>query len=471
MLQEIIERFEALSKIPRGSKNLDGVRKYIKNWADGNGYEYQKDTYGNCAVHIRKKDSKTNIIIQSHMDMVCASHPESKHNFNTDPIKIKIDHKNDTMYASNTTLGADNGIGLVCSMLVAEKYKGDNDLYLLFTADEEIGLVGAENLSLKLPKKAVVFNVDSEWADKICVGSVGGFVTKFSLGGNTLMVPGCKNTIVLEGFRGGHSGVEIDKGGGNAIKEMFRLLNRIEKKYNTKTKIIDIKGGEAQNSIPRSCVCSFTTSRRLDDTVGAFINCEVEKIKKEYNEPKIICNYSVDNSDTVGILEDSDQLAELINLTHHGPLSMNPYISNSLRSSTNIGTVSVKDGVIEVCCLSRSIDREVSEEYYGRLKQIASRLDVKINEFDFKSGWNSDIHNSDCLKVLKKAYAEKHGKEPPIYTIHAGLECGILKEKFPDWDIMSFGPEIVDAHTFNEHIVLSTIQPFYEWLFDAVIFL
>lgn len=461
----ILKEFTKLSQIPRHSNDTKGMHHYLVEWSTKElpGSSYEIDEIGNLVIHVSSRPGKPSLILQSHFDMVCVARLNSKHDFSKDPIVIQID--GNRMFAKDTTLGADNGISLVTSLILAKLLLSENklrdlNLHLLFTSKEEQGLQGAEHLQLKLPEHANLLNLDSESSHNICVGSVGSSKTEITF-------PVAQETkrktflheIEVRFCQGGHSGVEIHKGRANAILLCAQLL------INQDAIICEIEGGEAENSIPTFCRVAFQTNTPLD----SFVHLIEEKHKMwkvSFNENTLEIRIR-----TLAFPEEPmttfPTLLDGLLLLHQGILSHNPYIENEMLASTNVGLIN-KFGLVTI--LSRSLTKEGVFLYYQRLQVIAKNMKATISPFHFHPGW-SPVPNSPLLEALQTCHKKLFKEKANCFTVHAGLETSILLAKYPKWDIQSIGPTIEKAHTTEETLFIDTIEPFAVWLQELILYL
>jgi dipeptidase D len=467
MLQTIIKYFKELSSIPRPSYKLDGVRSFLHNIADENKLLYRQDDYGNVVIYSTEHTHAKNIIIQSHMDMVSVKSEDSKHIFDKDPIEII--EELDIIRANKTTLGADNGIGLVCSLLVALKHTNSKiNLYLLFTADEEAGLEGADNIGKYpfLPESALVINVDSEIPNQICGGSVGASETIITF---PIVSDVLKNLITdetklyslsLSGFKGGHSGCDIHRGQYSAIKTMANILNTLRK---SKILIKMIFGGSAHNSIPEVCYCEFYSLPINEKKIQNII----ASISTRYNETRI--EYKLkEEKFTIPTHYIWSNIIDFLMIANQGVLTLSHHSHESLETSNNIGLIRTNEKNVTVSCLTRGMTRDGLKTYYDELSVLARLTSAKISDFKYYDGWNPDWNKSGILKKLIESHEKLFKNKPKIYTAHAGLEASSLINKYPLWDTMSIGLDIRMAHTYREHIMIESIEPFYNWLLDTI---
>lgn len=470
----IIERFKQLSLIPRPSKQMDGVRTFIFDWAKQNKLQYRTDLYGNTVVIAGDENTKTTpIIIQSHMDMVATKADSSNHNFSTDPIEVIVDSDQQIMKANQTTLGADNGVGLVSGMVLVEElltttFFQDHVIYLLMTSDEEIGCVGAENIDPFpfLPKKAYMINVDSEVDGQICAGSTGGSDCHIVLPKTDITVSESHQgyKLTFNSFTGGHSGLNINDGRASAIKTLVHFIHQLQIQDPTLA-IHSFTGGNAHNAIPVSAEIVFLTTL-TKETISLMLETYMGDVKIRYNESNIQVELTHYHGETVPC---SPQLIDILLILHQGIIDNNPHNKACVETSTNIGVVTTLSNGFDINILSRSSSESAMKEYHNVLECIGRLFNCSVTPFKMYSGWNPDWNQNYVLNVLKRTYYELFGKSCDITKVHAGLETSILINKYPEWICMSIGPSIINAHTPNEYIILSTIQPFYLWLKTTVL--
>lgn len=481
---KILTYFKQLSDIPRGSFNLDGVRSFVSDWAKKHGFVYRRDTYGNIVVVVGPENqTRQNIIIQSHQDIVCEKSHDSKHDFAKDPIKLLI--QGDKLVADGTTLGADNGLALVASMVLAEqvsknaKFLEKATLYLLMTADEEIGLGGANNLGDYpfLPKTGYLLNVDSEVAGEVCGGSTGASDSHMTL---EIKETPCDEKsfalktwkLELRSFRGGHSGLDIHKGSANAIKVMAQILDEI-RRTDQKFGLQSINGGKAHNAIPIGCIVEFHSEKGETD-IKKVVETVLANVKETYGEDK--AEYFLVPEKPVTFFTNTDKVIDLLLIVHHGIIHMNPFTTGCVYTSNNVGVVKTVQGknemkVLDINCLARSDSENHMRNIHNVLSVIAKSFGATMTPFECYNGWSPVWSKSKTLTALKQAYKDLNGKEPRVYSVHAGTECSEICKKYPLWDAQSIGPQINNAHTPAENLIISSVEPFYDWMYQAVLIL
>ena len=399
------------------------------------------------------------------MDMVCEKNSDVKFDFSKDPIQLKIN--GDLLTASGTTLGADNGIGLAISLAILEDKKlRHGPIESLYTVDEETGFTGAFAMKSDMLTGKIMLNLDSEDFGVITVGCAGGGDSEIELPVKMQAAQaGDENLIVkVSGLRGGHSGVDIHEQRGNAIKILTRLLWKASQKY--EFSLFEIKGGDKHNAIPREAYAKLTIDKKNKNAFVTELKAEEKDIYEEIKP--IDPNFKVD----VGSCEPSkmvlDKLSQtkLLNLLHglpHGVHQMNYDIKTLVNTSTNLATVSVKENTITIGMSSRSPMKSALQDMRDRIKAIASLSGAKVSEGTPYPGWKPDLQ-SKILALSKKTFKDMFKAEPKIEAIHAGLECGIIGEKFPGMDMISIGPTLKNPHSPEEQLHISTVDKFYKYL-------
>jgi dipeptidase D len=414
-------------------------------------------------------ENKPTVILQGHMDMVCEKNSDVDFDFSKDPINLKIE--GDILTADSTTLGADNGIGLAISLSILE----DNSLKhgpieALFTVDEETGLTGAFAMESDLLTGKILLNLDSEDFGVITVGCAGGGESQISLPIKTQTIDGNLEILKIKifGLRGGHSGVDIREQRGNAVKLLTRMLwNARESKFY----ISDIKGGDKHNAIPREAFALVAVDKSDKDKFISTLKSEEKKILEEYKpiDPKF--KLEVEDNDEIKTTLSLDSQLKLLNLLHglpHGIDKMSYDIPGLVETSTNLATVAIKDGNASIGLSTRSSIKSALQDFRDRIKATAELSGAKVEEDTPYPGWKPNL-DSKILELSKKIFKDMYGKDPVVEAIHAGLECGIIGEKFPGMDMISIGPTIKYPHSPEEQVQVSTVEKFYKYVLKILI--
>lgn len=471
--KRIFYHFREINKIPRGSGNEKQISDYLLDFGKKLGLESIQDEALNIIIKKPASNGYENaptVIIQGHMDMVCEKNNDKIHDFMKDPIDFVI--KGDYIYADETTLGGDDGIALAYAMAILEDDSLEHPaLEILITTDEESGMSGAKAVQSQHLNGKIVLNLDSEEEGKLWVSCAGGVRTKSTLPIEWIKKKENTKEYILEvkGLYGGHSGAEIHLGRGNANKIMGRLLKEISNKFDFN--LVSLNGGAKDNAIPReaTAVISINESKEkelIEAKTKIYDNLINEFGKKDPGLKIVVSeNYGkVENvfSDTTTI--------KAINLSYmyqNGVNTMSSEIEGLVESSTNLGVVITNKNDIEYHSAVRSSIFSLREEIVERNKCLTEILG---GTFEANSGYPEWPYKSDSKirEICKEVYSRMYGKEADVVAIHAGLECGILKERLGDLDIISFGPDIMDIHTPNEHLSISSSYRCFEYLLEVL---
>ena len=466
------KEFEKISKIPRCSKHEEKIREYLLDFAKQHGLKSKTDKTGNVVISKPASsgmEGKPTVILQSHMDMVCEKNSDVDHDFTKDPIKFKLN--GDNLTADGTTLGADDGIGVATTLAILE----DNTLKHgpiegLFTVDEETGLTGAFALESDMLTGKIMLNIDSEDFGVITVGCAGGGDSKIELPLKTQSISkDMENMLIkISGLRGGHSGVDAHEQRGNAIKLLARMLWKTSQNYDFY--LSDIKGGDKHNSIPREAYAKVSIDKADKNKFISDLKSEDKDILGEIKP--IDPNFKMDVEDIYKpdkVLDKNSQ-SNLLNLLHglpHGVDKMSYDISGLVETSTNLATV-ILDGNSAIMGLSsRSSIASALQDFRDRIHAIANLSGATVSEETPYPGWKPNL-DSKLLKQSKKIFKDMYGEEPTVEAIHAGLECGIIGEKFPGMDMISIGPTIKYPHSPEEQVHVSTVDKFYDFTLKII---
>ncbi len=468
--QPLWEHFLAISRIPRCSRDEAKVREYVLEVATRNGCAHETDLTGNTVV--RKKatpgmESRPVVVLQAHLDMVCEKNKDTVHDFSKDPIRWK--REGDWLGANGTTLGADNGIGVAAQLaLIEAKDVAHGPLEFLFTVDEETGLTGATGLATDMLEGRTLINLDSEDEHTIYIGCAGGQDTVLALPLETEAVPGGLEaaSIRLGGLQGGHSGLEIDRGRGNAIKLLARFLAK--KAPLLQARVAQIDGGSKRNAIPRECDAVVCLP---PGNLGALKEAarEFERVcKEEYGiqDPGVYVRVAEEGLEAPARVlrpDLQDRLLALLVCLPHGVIRMSPDIPGLVQTSTNLAVITSDEGAITIATSQRS---SVATELAAASASVATagRLaGAHVHHGEGYPGWKPNPA-SPVLGQAKAVYPSLFGKEPNVTAIHAGLECGIIGDRFPGMDMISFGPTITGAHSPDERVDVASVKRFWELL-------
>lgn len=462
------KHFNEIIKIPHCSENEKALGDYIISTAKKLNLKWNRDKAGNVVVS--KKASKgmeqaEGVILQGHLDMVCEKNSDVKHDFSKDT--IQTEKKGDWIKAKGTTLGADNGIGLAASLAIME----DNSLKhppleFLFTVEEETGLVGASKLPKGFLKGKKLLNLDSEDEGEFTIGCAGGADTVL-----TFPIKRQKEKLndlyrlKITGLRGGHSGIDINQGRANAIKLLARMLWKANEK--STFNLAGIEGGNLRNAIPREAWADFYIDPAKKKEISSIFKQEFENIKNENKAVEKEPVYSLEKSkgNKLLALSPKNQL-RLINFLYtlpHGVITMHPEMKDLVETSTNLAVIRTGEKKAEIICSTRSSIGSALANTRNVIAALSKLANAKVKLEGGYPGWTPNLQ-SPLLKKLKEIYLSTFKKEPHVAAIHAGLECGIIGEKFPGMDMISFGPTIEHPHSPDERVNIPTVEKFWKFL-------
>ncbi|MFN4111210.1 MAG: aminoacyl-histidine dipeptidase, partial [Ignavibacteria bacterium] len=447
------------------------VVQYVLSVIKKSGFEYEQDSFGNILV--RKPatpgyENRKTVCLQGHLDMVCEKNSDVQHDFENDPIQPYVD--GDWVKAKGTTLGADNGIGVAAALAVMEaKDLQHGPLEFLFTLDEETGLTGASNLKPGFVKADILLNLDSEEDGSFYIGCSGGKDTEGTFTYKKENVPdnSISYKVKVTGLKGGHSGLDIHLGRGNAIKILTRLLWNLQNQFDIR--LSKIEGGSKRNAIPREAFAELVVAKNKADELEGFINYFNTLVKSENSTVEPNLKVDFEKSELPQFVIDKLTQINLLNALYalpHGVIKMSPDLPGLVETSTNLATISFNDEIVVGTSQRSSVESE-KEDVVVMNRAVFLLANAKVKHGEGYPGWKPDV-NSEILKVMKEVYKNLYQKEPEVKAIHAGLECGIIKEKNPDMDMISFGPTIMGAHSPDEKVQISTVQKFYDLLIEVL---
>lgn len=471
--QPLWNYFEDICQVPRPSKKEEKIRRFLFEFAEKNGLTAKSDSIGN--VLIRKpattgKEHVPTVVLQSHMDMVCEKNNDKVFNFDTDAIVPVLD--GEWVKADGTTLGADDGIGIAAQMAVLTATDiAHGPVECLITVDEETGLSGAFALEPGFMTGKILINLDSEDDGELFIGCAGGIDTLGMLTVEKEKTPGKSFAmkIMVKGLMGGHSGDDIHKNRGNAIKILTRFLWHAIRKFGVR--IADFDGGNLRNAIAREATATVIVPNVQKEQLVAEINMFSTDVEFEYErtEPNLI----VDQSSTIlpgKVLTQASQ-ENLLNLLYacpHGVLEMSTRMKDMVETSTNLASVKFQD---ETHLLITTSQRsEIESRKYFASEMVRSVFNLAGAESRTSDGYPGWIPNpgSKILKVAVDSYVKLFDEKPIVRSIHAGLECGLFLEKYPELDMVSIGPTIKGAHSPDERINIHTVNKFWQHLVDIL---
>lgn len=459
---KVFNFFNEISQIPRESKKETQISNYLKEFGEKRNLEVIQDDSLN--VIIKKPASKgyenyPTIILQSHMDMVCEKSEDSNHNFDKDPIEWKIE--DDSIYANKTTLGADNGIGVAYTLAVLDS----NDIVhpaieAVFTSDEETGMTGAKSIDTSLLKGKIFINIDSEEEGQFFLSCSGGNTSSIKKDLSLESVEGLEINISVENLVGGHSGMEINKERINANKLLGRTLNRLFIN-GINFNIISANGGSKPNVITPFAQAKVIISSSDYDKVSKEVEYLNASIKEEYsvsdkNAKIVLVKNDIVNTKAISH-KDSQAIMNLLILLPYGPINYSLHFENLVQTSANLGVFSVENDKLNITLSIRSSIESQQQEVIEKCQLIASVVGAQFKSEDFYPGWAYD-DNSRIKEIFLDSYQDLFDKKGELVAIHAGLECGLFKVNMKDVDFISFGPNMWEVHSAQEHVSISSID-------------
>jgi dipeptidase D len=444
----------------------------MKDFGNNLGLETFEDEIRNVIIRkpaTKGMENRKAIVLQGHLDMVHQKNNDTTFDFDTQGIDMFVD--GDWVRAKGTTLGADNGLGVAAIMAILEsKEIAHPAIEALFTIDEETGMTGALNLKGGILQGEILLNLDTEEDDEIDIGCAGGIDVTAKRNYNLEETPegSVGYTITVKGLCGGHSGMDIHKGLGNANKIMNRLL--FDSFENFGLQIAEINGGSLRNAIPRESVAKVIVAEMYNDVFAFEMQEIIEDIKTEYKSTEPNLTIEITPSDLPQNVMDlgvQEGLLRGLYAAHNGVYRMSADMDDLVETSNNVARVIVKDGQIAIQCLTRS---SVETSKFDLANGLRSAFELFGCEVDFAGsypGWTPNV-NSPILKVLETIYEKQNQQKPKVVACHAGLECGILGTNYPDMDMISFGPTIHGAHSPDERASISSSQKFWKFLLEIL---
>lgn len=464
----IWKRFYELTQIPRPSKKEGKVLEYLRKFAKDNQIEMKEDKVGNIVMFLpatKGYENTPKVVLQGHVDMVCEKNKGTEHDFENDPLKIRRD--GDWIRATGTTLGADNGIGVAAALAVVhDETVVHGPVEILCTIDEETGMTGVNNLEPGFISGKILLNMDSEEDGTFYVGCAGGQDTIGYLPLEFVSTGSGKTAfeLMVTGLSGGHSGLDIHRGRGNAIKLLARLLNDLK---SCGIEIAELKGGSLRNAIPREAEAVILIDPSVENSVKNKIAGFIEKALLEYKvtDPGLAVKFEKAATMPEQVMSGKtfNSVMNLIYAMPHGVMAMSPDIEGLVESSTNLAVVATEKGKLRVATSQRSSIESAKKNIVQAVKSVFELVGAEITEGDGYPGWQPNM-DSELLKISKEVSKNLFGKEPEIKAIHAGLETGLLGAKYPGLDMISFGPTIMDAHSPDERVNIPDVEKFYNLL-------
>ncbi len=464
--KEIWKHFSNLNAVPRPSKKEGRVIAFMLDFAKSLGLESKQDKVGNVLIikpATKGFENRKTVVMQSHLDMVHQKNNNTSFDFDSQGIQMKIEE--DWIKAEGTTLGADNGIGVATIMaILASNNINHPKIEALFTVDEETGMTGAQFLDKNLLSGTILLNLDTEEDDEICIGCAGGIdvTAERFYEEETVDVTAVGYKIEVKGLEGGHSGIDIHKGLGNANKIMNRLLYKGYEKYGLR--ISSVQGGSLRNAIPRESEAKVVVDKINEQTfvnniksLSNIINKEQERI-----DPSLLINVlPIEAPRTVMSIGVQEQILNSIYTAHNGVYRMSPEIENLVEASNNIAKINISKGELKIECLTRSSVSSSRDDVANALQATFELSGCKVSFGGAYPGWQPK-KDSTILKLVDNTYFKLHNEQANVMACHAGLECGIIGQHYPEMEMISFGPTIRGAHSPDERVSITSVQKYWK---------
>ncbi|MCF8327256.1 MAG: aminoacyl-histidine dipeptidase [Bacteroidales bacterium] len=469
---QVWKNFESLTDIPRPSKKEQKAAQFVKEFGEKLGLETIMDETGN--VIIKKPatpgyEDRQGVILQGHIDMVPQKNNDVDHDFEKDPIEAYVD--GEWVTAKGTTLGADNGIGVAAAMTVLESDEIEHGpLEALITIDEESGMTGAFGLKSGVLDGKILVNMDSEDEGELYIGCAGGMDTIATMQYKEEDVPANMKAykLFVKGLKGGHSGLDIHLGRGNAIKMLDRFMFKAQNAHGLR--LGEMEAGNIRNAIPREGEAIVVVPENNAAEFEKFVKDFESVVKNELSSVEPDLKFFAETCDAPSKIMNADQQDALLKGIFGCPNGVMSYIAEMpevVETSTSMGIAVVKDGKAQITTLQRSSVDSRKEGLGDMIRSVFELAGANVEHKGAYPGWKPDV-NSPILATMKEVYNERFNKTPEVKVIHAGLECGIIKDVYPDLDAISFGPTISYPHSPDEKINIETTQKFWQFLVDTL---
>jgi dipeptidase D len=465
--------FQEITMIPRPSKKEERIVNYLIEFAKSFNLRFEQDEVGNvliCKSATPGYENKKTVVLQSHVDMVCEKNSDKIHDFDNDPIQVQI--VDGWVKAKGTTLGADDGIGVAAQLaILAADNIEHGPIECLFTIDEETGLTGAFGLDSNFMKGRILLNLDSEDEGELFIGCAGGKDTVIKIPYKFEPAPLNHSafTVRISGLKGGHSGDDIHKGLGNANKIINRILWKASKLFNLR--LFAIEGGNLRNAIAREAFSKVLVPSDKIADFESFIYRSAEAIKIEYNitEPLLQINLEKFTEDVnqVVVKDDQQKLFNSLYACPHGVISWSQSIPGFVETSTNLASVRMESDHFLITTSQRSSVESAKEDVANMVMACFDLTGAEIKQSNGYPGWAPNPESA-IREITVNSYNRLFNQEPLVKAIHAGLECGLIGDKYPGMDMISYGPTIKGAHSPDERIQVETVQKFWDLTLDIL---
>ncbi|MBB1361288.1 aminoacyl-histidine dipeptidase [Shewanella sp. SR44-4] len=466
--QPLWQWFEQICAIPHPSKHEHALSQHIQQWAKAQGLAVVEDKVGNLIIRKPATAGMENckiVVLQAHIDMVPQKNADKVHNFETDPIEAYVD--GDWVKAKGTTLGSDNGIGMSSALAVlGSKDIKHGPLEVLLTIDEEAGMTGAFGLEAGYLDAEILINTDSEQEGEIYMGCAGGVDAQISIP-MSWQAPEQSNasfSLTMSGLKGGHSGVNIHLGRGNANKLLARFLFKYSDEL--ALELVSFSGGSLRNAIPREANVQLMLPAENVEALKQAIELFQALVREELAvaDPSMLLTLAAIDAPTKVMGEEAQNtLIDLLHACPNGVMRMSDEVEGVTETSLNIGVISTEDESVEILCLIRSLIDSGREEVTGMLTALSNLSGASIDLSGAYPGWKPDT-SSSVMAIVRDTYNDIYKKDPTVMVIHAGLECGLFKEPYPHMDMVSIGPTIRYPHSPDEMVNITTVGQYWELL-------
>lgn len=466
--------FAQIASIPHPSYHEETLASFIVNWAKRQNFDVWRDAVGN--IIIKKPASQgmqqhTPMVLQAHLDMVPQANVGINHDFSKDPLTLRKSDDGKWLTATDTTLGADNGIGMASCLALLESDLPHPELEVLLTMTEETGMVGAFGLQAGVLTAPIMINTDTEAIGEVYVGCAGGIDADVALS-----VSYMQNThhvaieIKVKGLRGGHSGLDIHKNRSNAIKLLASLLAGVKDKCGEFV-LADIVGGTLRNAIARESVAVIVCDTSQQSQILSTIQQAIDDITSQIiiSEPNISINYQSIQVMPSQVLDTSSttKVIDLLNSLPNGVMRFSDRMADTVETSLSLGMVSLQDKQLRATLLVRSLLETGKQAVCSIIRSVANLAGASVDFTGDYVGWNID-NQSKIAPIVCQLYADILNKDPDIKVIHAGLECGLIKKNYPDMDMVSIGPTIKNAHSPDECVDIDSVAIYWQLLTKIV---
>ncbi len=459
------QRFYEITQVPRPSKKEGKIIAHLEEFFKKLNVKYKKDKVGNLVALVPASkgfENSPTVVLQGHIDMVCEKNKGTNHDFDNDPIKLL--REDGFITADGTTLGADDGMGVAAALaVISDNNITHGPVEILLTIDEETGLTGANNLEPGFITGKVLLNLDSEEEGIFYIGCSGGIDTLAEIKVDLENIPTGTEAyeLLVTGLKGGHSGLEINSGKANAIKILARVFKALD---NVKYSIAKLEGGSKRNAIPREVEAALFISPADEQKVISVLNDLEPEFRNEFKSTDGGLKFEFKKTDAkyeyVFSKASAEKIINVLLAIPHGVIAMSQDIPDLVETSSNLATISTVKETVTVTTSQRSSVESAKQYIAQSVASVFNLASAKVQTGDGYPGWKPNV-DSKILKTAKQIYKEVFNREPEVKAIHAGLECGILGDKEPGLDMISFGPTITGAHSPDEKVEISTVSDFY----------